>query len=249
MVFDNASDDHGVSKYIPQGNRGNLLFTSRNPTLARFVPVEDLIEVGDIEEEDAISLLLRSSRISEGTTQTRQAARLIVKELCCLPLAVDQAGAAISSGLCSIDDYLQRYHQHRQELLANPDFKGASSYGRAVYGTWDLSFTMIRGMGTRGESAVFILRTCAFIHHQNISVDIIRRAAKASKELTEIFSRNGSLPPQLLRLDQEGNWDSFFFQTGIQILLSFSLIKRATSSGIYSIHPLVHCWSRDSMSP
>ena len=106
------------------------------------------MEVGDMEEGDAISLLLRSSRLDETSMQARQAARLLVKELCCLPLAVDQAGAAIMSSLCSIDDYLSMYCQHRQELLADPTFKGASNYGRAVYGTWDLSFTAIRKMGS-----------------------------------------------------------------------------------------------------
>src|ERR1700677_3710404 len=28
VVFDNASDDDGVAKYIPQGNGGNILFSS-----------------------------------------------------------------------------------------------------------------------------------------------------------------------------------------------------------------------------
>jgi Tetratricopeptide repeat len=32
------------------------------------------------------------------------------------------------------------------------------------------------------------------------------------------------------------------------MLLSFSLIKKHESHGGYSIHPLVHCWSRDRMS-
>ena len=133
IVFDNASD--GVSEYMPMGNRGNFLFTSRNPNLARLVSAEDDVEVGDMEEEDAILLLLRSSRLGETSTQAKEAARPIVKELCCLPLAIDQAGAAIMSGLCSIDDYLYRYRQHRQDLLTDYSFKGASNYGRAVYAT------------------------------------------------------------------------------------------------------------------
>src|SRR5882762_8682205 len=35
IVFDNAGGDHdGVADYIPNGNQGNILFTSRNLTLA-----------------------------------------------------------------------------------------------------------------------------------------------------------------------------------------------------------------------
>jgi hypothetical protein len=113
IVFDNASGDHdGVAEYIPQGNRGNILFTSRNVALARYASREARIEIEDMDEEDAVSLLLKSSLIDECSVQQRQAAQAIVKELCCLPLAVDQAGSAIASGLCNIDDYLQRYSQH-----------------------------------------------------------------------------------------------------------------------------------------
>ena len=99
----------------------------------------------------------------------------IVKELCYLPLAIDQAGAAIASGLCNMDDYLHRYSQHRQALLADPMFKGASNYGRAVYGTLDLSFMTIKLMGTSvAQSAILILQTFAFFHHENIAEEIIK---------------------------------------------------------------------------
>ena len=65
LVFDNASGaDDGVAEYIPHGNRGNILFSSRNRGLARYVLGEACIEVGDMEEEDAISLLWKSSQIN-----------------------------------------------------------------------------------------------------------------------------------------------------------------------------------------
>jgi hypothetical protein len=51
------------------------------------------------------------------------------------------------------------------------------------------------------------------------------------------------LSSQLLQLDQDGTWDPFVFREGMHILLSFSLIKKSAISGIYSLHPLVHCWS------
>jgi len=106
------------------------------------------------------------------STELREAARPIVKELCYLPLALDQAGAAIRSGLCNIDDYLYRYSQHRRELLADPTFEGASNYGCAVYGTWDLSFGAIHVMSTgASESAIFVLQTLAFCHHEHIAED------------------------------------------------------------------------------
>src|SRR6202795_4739 len=204
IVFDNASGAYGgVVDYIPDGSAGNILFTSRNPNLASFVSAEERIEVDNMEEEDAILLLLRSSGTDESSVQARQTARLIVTELCCLPLAIDQAGAAIQSGLCDLGDYLRSYSQHRQELSANPTFQGASNYGRAVYGTWDLSFMAIRMMGSRqAETAIFILQTFAFFHHENIAEDMVKRAAEASETQNDEESRTTSLR-QLLHLDQQ----------------------------------------------
>jgi len=94
IVFDNATGENdGLAQYIPQGDRGNILFTSRNLSLARYVSHHAWLEIDSMEEEDAISLLLKSSR-EEYSTQSRETARPIVKKLCCLPLALDQAGAA-----------------------------------------------------------------------------------------------------------------------------------------------------------
>jgi tetratricopeptide (TPR) repeat protein len=250
IVFDNASYDHdAMAKYLPPGNQGNILITSRNVGLTRYVSRDACIELDNMEEEDAVSLLLKSSLLNEYSVPMRQAARSIVQELCCLPLAIDQAGAAIASGLCDINDYLARYSQHRQALLGDLTFKGASHYGQAVYGTWDVSFTAIKAMDTAAtESAIFILETFAFLHHDNISEAIIKRAAEALEEATLDGSSNACLPHPLVQLDQEGKWDPFYFREGIRNLLSFSLIKKAAVSGVYSLHPLVHAWSCDRMS-
>src|SRR5882762_176047 len=49
IVFDNASGDHdGVVEYMPQGNQGNILFTSRNLSLARYVSCEAHAEVDNM---------------------------------------------------------------------------------------------------------------------------------------------------------------------------------------------------------
>jgi hypothetical protein len=237
LVFDNANGKPNVvSKSLPSGNRGNVLITSRNPDMKRNVSPGAWIEVEELEEGDAISLLLKAAFLDESSEETRQASKPIVIELHCLPLAVDQAGAAIASGLSDVHHYLQKYSKHRQALLA-------SNYGRAVYGTWDLSFMALEakvaggGLDARAaESAIVILETFAFFHCDGIAEDIFRRAAEA--------------PPDDVETDlpQDGEWDSLFFWEGIQLLLSFSLIKKLGSGGEYSIHPLVHCWSRDKMS-
>src|SRR5277367_883010 len=189
LIFDNADGKPNmISKSLPPGNRGNVLITSRNPGMKCNVSRGAWIEVEDMEEEDAISLLLMAAFLDDTSEELRQASMPIVKELYYLPLAVDQAGAAIACGLCDMNNYLEVYSARRQALLAHPSFEGASNYGRAVYTTWEMSFLALEAQATKGksevdvqaaESAIAILQTFAFFHFDGISEDIFRRAAEA----------------------------------------------------------------------
>src|ERR1700728_2772958 len=190
LVFDNADGKPNmVSKFLPAGNRGNVLITSRNPDMKRNVPSGAWVEVDKMAEGDAITLLLKAAFLDESSEEMRQASKPIVIELCFLPLAVDQAGAAIAGGLCEMHDYLQKYSEHRKTLLAHPSYGGVSNYGRAVYGTWDLSFAALEAKAIGGGldarvvgSAIVILETFAFFHCDGITEDIFRRAAEAPQD-------------------------------------------------------------------
>ena len=220
--------------------------------IGHHVPNKALAEVEDMDEEDAISLLLTSAFPHRSRTELREAARPIVRELLFLPLAVDQAGASIANGLCYIDDYLQTYSKHRQKLLDDPKFKGASNYDRTVYGTLNLSLTAIKAQMTEAaEAAISILQIFSIFHHEHITEEIMKCAAEASKTPSddgESQQMQNHLYHRLLQCDEDGRWDSLYFREGIRSLLSFSLIKRAAMDNIYSMHPLVHSWSRDSMT-
>ena len=99
--------------------------TSCSLAVWRHVPDEARVKIEDMNEEDAISLLLKSASLDGSRTELREAAGPIAEEPLFLPLAVHQAGASIASGLFHIDDYLRMYSQHHQKLLADPTFKGA----------------------------------------------------------------------------------------------------------------------------
>ena len=107
LVFDNADGDSNiVGQYLPTGARGNILFTSRNPTMGDHVSSPKArVEVDAMDEADAISLLLKSAMLDESSSELAQPARVIVKILNCLPLAIDQAGTAIAGNICTIHDY------------------------------------------------------------------------------------------------------------------------------------------------
>jgi hypothetical protein len=196
IVFDNADNlpPKMVSKFIPQGNRGNILITSRNSNMGRLV--ENNIEVNEMEEADAITLLLRASSL-DALPEHLQAAKKIVAEISCIPLAVDQAGAYIAAGNCDINSYLRQFSLHCQDLMSDATFIAASNYDQTVYGTWDLSFEEIKrrasGQSIVGNAqaaqaalaAIVILQICAFYHHNGISRDIFRSAAESKKYVVD----------------------------------------------------------------
>jgi tetratricopeptide (TPR) repeat protein len=218
-----------------------------------------------MEEDDAIDLFLRAAFLDESSTALRLHARNIVKELSCLALAVDQAGAVIASGFCGVQDYLKRYKTRGKELLAFPSFKGASNYDKAVFNTWDVSFQAMehksRASDAReakaAKNALLLLQTFAIFHYENIMEEIFRRCAeeprirgysKGEDPNEELRNTLKFLPVPMLQFDNDGRWEPFDFRDGIRMLLSFSLIKLDASGSIYSVHPLVHFWTRERMS-
>ena len=98
MVFDNADllSPAELEAYLPPGRRGNILITSCNSAMRTLTSPENSLEVTEMEENDAIELLLRASCLDLSSKEFQAEASKIVKELCCLPLAIDQAGAYIA---------------------------------------------------------------------------------------------------------------------------------------------------------
>ena len=94
---------------------------------------------------------------------------------------------------------------------------------------------------------MLLLNLFPFFHHERIIEEIFSYAAlqedgESSSPALPIAS--SILDQTLLPLNKRGAWDSFIFREGIQILLSFSLIK-SPSDCVYAMHPLVHTWGRD----
>ena len=258
LIFDNADDLDTIGKYLPPGMQGNILITSRNHMMGHDVlPSNAHVEVEGMTEEQAISLLLKSAMLDGSSTDIIPHSEAIVKELCYLPLAVDQAGATIASGLCSIYEYLEFYTKSREEFLKLSDFRGASNYGLEVNTTFEVSHKAIQDCASGGSDsmtrraarmALFILGIFAFFHNENIPEDIIKRAAEASFGTNDPPLRE-LVPTELLRCYGSGEWNPLAFRAGIRKLRSYSLVKVNDLNGnSYSIHSLIHSWSLDRMT-
>ncbi|TFK31208.1 P-loop containing nucleoside triphosphate hydrolase protein [Crucibulum laeve] len=186
LIFDNADGEPSmIEKYVPSNNTGDILITSRNPNMRSLTGNKNSIELDGMNMEDAVALLLKRSNLEEGITKpTQEAAERIVSVLFCLPLAVDQAGAFITSGLCNIYEFLELYSEKRKELMDHPSFRGASKYEQTVYGTWELSYKKIESKAKDqanlrdAQTAILIHQIMAFFHHENIMEDIFIRATE-----------------------------------------------------------------------
>ncbi|SLM34571.1 Tetratricopeptide-like helical domain [Lasallia pustulata] len=268
LIFDNADGEPDIiEENLPSGTGGHVLVTSRNPNMRRIASEESYLEVNKMDKHDAILLLLKAAYLPKPFEKDEADASAIVDELGCLALAVDQAGAYIGSGFCAINTYLEVFSRHRKKLLdQSSSFKGASKYGRAVYATWDISYEAIQRKQSRApnpreaiaaKNAITLLQILSFFHYGNIMEETFKRAAELAEARRAEYQdaprsrlpwTGRDLPGDLLELDNERKWDPLLFRNSIQILLSLSLIKRDTSGKTYSIHPLVHSWSRDRMT-
>jgi tetratricopeptide (TPR) repeat protein len=253
LIFDGADHDPElISQFLPAMNRGNILISTRNLHMQRIAGMT--YEITDMSQQEAITLLLRSAGTGHdpNSPHDRELAAPIVEELCCMPLAVDSAGAAIMNCIASLSDYLSIYHRHRIQLSDNTHLKGQSKYDRALYTTWDISFNAILDRAsdsatTDGRSAaiaILLLRIFSLLHYERIPESLFSRAA-ISKEKD---IPNEHILSAALQLDVDNKWNSLMFRSAIRILSSFSFVK-TLSIGTFHItmHHLVHGWIRDRM--
>ena len=207
----------------------------------------------------SLSYLGKSVWGRAGSASFQAEASKIVRELFCLPLAIDQAGAYIASGATTIGDYLAKYFEHRKMLMSYSEFPGASKYNKTVYETWELLYKEIQQRAesinfhkaNAANNAMVLLELFPFFHHEGITKQIFSYAALQKDQKTsnpELPLARSILDWRLLPLNKLGTWDNLLFGEGIWVLLSFSLIKKGSSDGVYAMHPLVHAWGRDRMT-
>ncbi|KAJ7175032.1 hypothetical protein C8R43DRAFT_975740 [Mycena crocata] len=241
LFFDNADNPNlDLNKFLPRCKHGNVIITSRNPGLCVYAGSQYL--VSDMEETDAINLLLKSASV-ESTEKHKEIAGQIVKTLYYLPLAIIQAGAFISkSG--NLGSYLELYSTHKMHLLSEKPTQSQDDYAWTVYTTWQISFDQL------SKPATMLLQLCSFLHFQGLSEEIFRSAAGYMFP-THGPSRKELHQPLLFLshfLGQNDVWDSLQFMEVINEIRAYSLIEVDAANNQFSFHPLVHAWAQNTVS-
>ncbi|KAL8943854.1 MAG: hypothetical protein Q9211_000821 [Gyalolechia sp. 1 TL-2023] len=208
-------------------------------------------ELGAMTTDDAVTLILKTSGSPDLPDRpTLEAATSVVLTLGCLALAITHAGAVIRQGYCAMGEYCALYSRRRKELLNRKVIQGGEDYQYTVLTTWEVSRKMIEEMSsTTGQDALDLLQIFGFLHYEGIPEDLFHRAwctlQKGERSESEWFL---SHRPKIIQRQSSPEWDIFPLREAISLLQSFSLIHR-NQKHLISIHPLVHTWVRDRLSP
>ncbi|KAJ7714251.1 hypothetical protein B0H16DRAFT_525160 [Mycena metata] len=239
LFFDNADDPKiNLNDFVPKCNHGNIIITSRNPE-RRSYGAHTL--VSDMEEADATTLLLHRAN-QESSEENLKLAAEIVKELYYLPLAIVQAGAFISKSE-DLEGYLALYLSNRARLLSEKAALSHDGYAQTVFTTWQSSFNQLSHL------AATFLQLCSFLHYTGISEDMFCTASKYDFPLWSPPREELQEPLEFLSqfLGPTGEWNSLKFLDVTNEIRAYSLISFDAKTKLFSLHPLVHAWSRSTL--
>ena len=263
--MDNADDPNiNLSPYLPAGIQGCILITSRLPGCAQKYSNAGNDHYEQLSEETAVELLLRSCGINSiGWSESKDDAHLIVDLLGCHALAVVQAGAAVSQGICSLGEYKSMFLNQRRALLnSSPDLTN-SEYGN-VYATFEVSARYLEGCSDQAaKDALHLLDFHAFMHFSDFPEEAFQEAWKNSKNKDLVMSHlqpsdekmiywldkwhRSNLPTFMRQNLYDDELDMISLRTARAKLASLSLINIDMSNGITRVHPVTHAWSRDRL--
>ena len=266
LLIINNADDPGLklSELFPEGERGHILVTTRNPSFRIHATVGSLEFMG-LTKKDALLLLLRASDFPRPwDSGTEYKGNKITAALGCLALALIQAGALILEKICQLDDYLGLFQQFQKQIINRQSSKDSNKDDQTIYATWEHSISSLELRGTEANlDAIQILSMVGFFHFEHIRVDIFTRALKnkfsaigvtdndslKQRVISGLTSRMQPLPtlPSFLRGHYK-EYDPSRIRHALHVLRSFSLISYNSQDDSFSLHPVVHSWARSRLS-
>ena len=241
VVFDNydnpkAFQSQGIRHYIPSGNSGCILFTSRHADSTR---LGHSIAVSGMNDSESLSLLLQRVPLNE---EEKIHGREIASALGHLALALDQAGAYIRARNLKLKDFIPHYNKRKEVILREiPDEweyrrvlqDAERETSLSVFTTWELSFEQISGDSEEKESKDHFLTLAAFFDNRNISERYFQAHFNLDRpEWMDMFST-------------ERKWDSYKLGDVLAELRKLSLLQtpgQQTNELQFSLHPVVRDW-------
>ncbi|KAL4974652.1 purine and uridine phosphorylase [Aspergillus desertorum] len=229
LIFDNADDMEMWTKgsnnalplknFLPFGNQGHIIFTSRNRELAVDLVSSYVVHIGELDERTGVEFL-EKSLLCKDLLDDSPATMALLEQLTFLPLAISQAIAYINKKGISISDYLLLLGEQEADVieLLSKDFGDDGRYKdmqNPVAKTWLISFCQVQ---KQDQLAAEYLSLLACFNPRNIPQSL--------------------LPPSESRLKMTD---------ALGLLSAYSFITIQFGSRFITLHRLVHLATRNWM--
>lgn len=223
LLIDNADDSSvSIEEYFPEGNKGFILVTTRNPLNRVHGTLKSKFYHFDrLETSQAIDLLLKAAcEPQPWTHHARKSAGVIAENLGALPLALVYAGKAIMSRLCSLEDYLDFYEENWQRIRRARSFAGYCENGNInmnVYSSYEILYQNLEATRTEEcQDAVDLLKLFSFLYCESIQVNVLISAATSPRLETELAEKekNKKMEPG----SKNKSWRCFIRELGFTLL-------------------------------
>jgi hypothetical protein len=169
-----SNTSEALSKYIPRGASGSILYTTRTKDDAlRLTGEGQVIKVGEMDEEDLKSLL--KAKLKDQTVSADDLARLIATPDR-LPLAIVQAASFIRHKSWSIAKYLANFEAEGSVASSGPllhDFQDKTrdhAVWNPVFRTWMITMKQLE---EQEPKAADTLRLMSYYNRQDIPHDLL----------------------------------------------------------------------------
>ncbi|EHK16959.1 uncharacterized protein TRIVIDRAFT_113898, partial [Trichoderma virens Gv29-8] len=234
-----------LSRYIPGGPQGTILWTSRDAHITgTLVGSSRGIEVSSMTRGEATALLAatRGDRLAVEDVGIDQ----LLEELQRLPLAVSQAGAYIRRTSMTIKEYLDLLTQgsSRWDLLKMNSFDRhrRPEVSNSVLETWKISTQKIR---EESELSYRILNVIAYLDSQDIPHELIVAASRYSVDEEGRAEQVHKLEVQqaVMRLVEFSFLDMRRGEGGLRIYEMHKLLQEAVRYGLWVQGPMEMAFS------
>ncbi|KAF9884697.1 hypothetical protein FE257_001326 [Aspergillus nanangensis] len=225
LIFDNADDMDmwindsptapALKKFLPRNQKGRIIFTTRNRTLAVKLASAHVVTVSEPDQETGLKILKKSLADQSVDDST---AVILLQHLTFLPLAIIQAAAYINENQISIRTYINLLERQESDVieLLSEEFEDDNRYGEIrnpIATTWWISFQQIQ---RSNQLAADYLSFMACIGPRNIPESILCPPVSNNKGIK-----------------------------AIGVLQAFALISKQADESSLSIHRLVHLATRN----
>jgi len=232
LIIDNADDpDLKLDEYLPKGNRGCILITTRNPSNKSYGTVgSKYFEFQGLKYEEANHLLLTAAGQSKPWDSVIVGlAAKITKALGYLALFVTHAGTTIREGFCKLHEYLGYYERQwkktrlkRQAVKTKDEFDDLQTFA-----TFELSRKAITARGTQASrDALQLLDTFAFLHNRDIPFEILKSAVINFQIEKKYQQTERQKEKQKQGVGPKPDWATWF-REGLFAILAFIYTNRS----------------------